>query len=109
MTKTKITEKKVSKDVTCGSGKIKNTEITEFTNGSSFKGNTVERRTEPVNKNNSKRNLIKRNSNLITSVLFNFYLRNIKIAPIVNSCIKETLLRTDVNILEILKEYYTKG
>ena len=108
MKKTKITEKKVSNDVTCGSGKIIKTEKTEFTNGSSFKGNTVEIRTEPVNKKNSKRNMFKRSSNLTTSVLFNFNLRNKKIALIVNSCIKETLLRTDVNILEILNEYYTK-
>ena len=109
MTKTKTTEKRVSKDETFWSGKLIKTEKSEFTNGSLFKGNTVERRTEPINKNNSKRNIIKRNSNLTTSVLFNFNLRNIKIAPIVNSCIKETLLRTDVNILEILNAYYTKG
>ena len=109
MTKTKKTEKRVSKDVTCWSGKIIKTEKTEFTNGSSFKGNTVEIRTEPVNKKNSKRNMFKRKLNLTTSVLFNFNLRNKNIAPIVKSCIKETLLRTDVNILEILNAYYTKG
>ena len=109
MTKTKITEKKISKDVTCGSGKIKKSENRELTNGSSLKGNTVEIRTEPVNKKSSKRNMFKSSSNLTTSVLFNFNLRNKKIALIVNSCIKETLLRTDVNILEILNEYYTKG
>ena len=109
MTKTKITEKKVSKDVTCGSGKIIETEKTEFTNGSLFKGNTVERIAKPVNNNNSERNMFKRNLNLTTSVLFNFNIKKGKFAPIVNSCIKETLLRTDVNILELLKAYYTKG
>ena len=88
-----IIEKKSSKNETCESGKTKNIEKTEFTNGSSSKCVTFVRKFESVYKNNSKRNKK----------------RNKKIAPILNICIEETLLRFDVNVYEALISYYTKG
>ena len=84
-----IIEKKSSKNETCGSGKTKNIEKNEFTNGSLSKCDTFVRKIESVDKKVSKRNKKK--------------------APILNLCIEETLLRFDVNVYEALISYYTKG
>ena len=88
-----IIEKKSSKNETCESGKTKNIEKTEFTNGSSSKCVTFVRKFESVYKNNSKRNKK----------------RNKKVAPILNLCINEALFRTDDNVYEAFMSYYTKG
>ena len=109
MTDKMIIEKKASKNEICESGKTKTIEKTEFKNGGSFKGNTLKRKIVSVDKTISKRSKFKRNLNLTTTILTNLNLRNEKLAPILNSCIKETLLRTDVNLLETLNAYYTKG
>ena len=104
-----ITEKKASKNERSERSKTKNREKAEFTNGSSFEFNTFKRKIESVDKIISKRSKINRNLDLATCILTNFNLENEKIAPILNSCIKEILLRTNVDSLEILNTYYTKG
>ena len=109
MTENMIVEEKTFKDETCESGETKVIEKTEITNCTSLKCNTLERKIESVVQNISKRSEFNRNFDLTTSILSNFNLRNRKIAPIVNSCIKELLLRTDVDILQMLNAYYTKG
>ena len=104
-----ITEKKASKNERSERSKSKNIEKVEFTNGSSFKFNTFKRKIESVDKIISKCSKFNRNLDLATCILTNFNLRSEKVAPILNSCIKEILLRTNVNILEMLNTYYTKG
>ena len=109
MTKNMIIEKKASKNEINKRSKAKNIEKAEFTDGSSFECNTLKRKIESVDKNISKRSKINRNLDLTTCILTNFNLGNEKIAPILNSCIKEILLRTNVNVLEMVNTYYTKG
>ena len=94
-------EEKASKNETCECNKTKNIEKIEFTN----KCNTLKRKHENI----SMRSKFNKNLDLTTSVLTHFNLRNEKIAPILNSCIKEILLRTNVNVLEMVNTYYTKG
>ena len=104
-----IKEQKASKNEINKRSEIKNIEKAEFTNGSSFEYNTLKRKIESVDKNISKRSKININLDLTTCILTNFNLGNKKIAPILNSCIKEILLRTNVNVLEMVNTYYTKG
>ena len=104
-----IKEQKASKNERSERSKSKNIEKAELTDGSSFECNSLKRKIESVDKNISKRSKFNRNLDLTTCILTNFNLGNEKIAPILNSCIKEILLRTNVNVLEILNTYYTKG
>ena len=109
MTKNMIKEKKASKNDRSERSNTKNIEKAEFTDGSSFECNTLKRKIESVDTNISKRSKLNKNLDLTTSVLTNLNSGNEKILSISNSCIKEILLRTNVNILEILNTYYTKG
>ena len=108
MTKNMIKEKKASKNDRSERSESKNIEKAELTDGSSFEYNTLRRKIESIDKNISKRSKFNRNLDLITSVLTYLNSGNEKISPILNSCLKEILLRTKFNILKMLITYYRK-
>ena len=98
-----MTQKKMKK------GKKKNSDKTEFTNSGLFNFKIFKKEIESVGKDVYDRNSLKKKLDLTNSALYNSNLRNENIAPIVNSCKNEALLRTDVEVLKKINAYCTKG